>query len=238
LLKFKEFQWQTDIQFDEVEVIEGSPRLYVTPHGKYPSMTSLLSVFDDGSIDDWVKRVGKEEAKRISEEAINRGNALHDYNEKYLQNRLKRSELRGQAKILFNRVKRHLDKIQLVIATEVPLWSDKHKYAGRVDCICMIDDQITILDHKNTRKDININLPWNRKKLFKYMIQICGYARALHEMKGIKATQGCLIIGNHESSSSDVVKFQIESMQKELDIVINAYFNDGEGIEESLYFKM
>ena len=120
MLKFKTFPWANET-FDEIETIEGTPRLYLTPDGTFPSMTSILKVLDDGGIDQWRKRVGEEVANKITSEAADRGNALHDYNEKYLQNILTRSEMVGQARTLFNRVKPYLDEIELVVATEVPL---------------------------------------------------------------------------------------------------------------------
>jgi len=239
-LKFKTFEW-ADEHFDECETIEGTPRLYLTPDGRFPSMTSLLHILDDGGVDAWRKRVGEEEANRIVNDSTRRGNALHDYNELYLQNKLLRSDLKGDARTLFNRVKRYLDEIQLVIATEVPLWSAQHRYAGRVDCIGMLDDKIMIIDHKNSRKPIDVNKSYARKKLFKYMLQCCGYARALEEMKGIPATHGCLIVGNHLTSTSDRFIFEIGPLQKELDIVIAAYHdeeNRKEILKRSEYFKL
>lgn len=237
MLKFKTFEWH-DIGFDEYEVIEGSPRIYKTPHGDFPSMTSVLSILDDQkALDNWKKRIGEEEANKIVTDAANRGNALHDYNESYLKNELKRSDLKGQARTLFNRVKKYLDEIELVIATEVPLYNSKLKYAGRVDCICMLKSAICITDHKNSRKPININIKWGRQKLYKYMLQCAGYALALYEMKGIVATKGCLIVGNHETSNSDRFVFELEPLHKELEYLVECYHSNIEP-KESMYYKL
>lgn len=238
MLKFKTFPWAGET-FDECETIEGTPRLYLTPEGNFPSMTSILSVLDDGGIDRWRKRVGAEEADRITNEAANRGNALHDYNELYLKNELDRSTLKGQARTLFNRVKRHLDTVDLVLATEAPLWNKDDEYAGRVDAIVMMNDHLTILDHKNSRNPINLNLSFGRKKQFKYMLQCCGYGRALYKMKGYKPTKGCLIVGNHLSSTSDKIVFDLEPLEKELDIIIEGYHSQNqEVINRSMFFQL
>jgi hypothetical protein len=69
-------------------------------------------------------------------------------------NQLDRSELKGQAKLLFNRVKRYLDEVEATIATEVPLWNADDQYAGCVDAIVMMNQHLTILDHKNSRKHL------------------------------------------------------------------------------------
>lgn len=239
-MRFKTFPQSGEV-FEEVEVIEGTPRLYNTPYGQFPSVTSMLSVLkdpNDGGLEAWRKRVGYEEADRIIQEAIDRGNALHDYNEKYLLNQLKRSELSGQARTLFNRVKRYLDEVELTIATEVPLWSAKHHYAGRVDAIVMMNNELTILDHKNSRNPINPNTKFGARKLLGYQIQTCAYGRALYEMKGWKATKGCLIVGNHLTSTADKFFFDLDPLEQELDIVIEAYHHNPNIINESLFFKL
>jgi len=240
MIKFKTFP-QAEETFEEVEVIEGSPRLYVTPHGRFPSVTSILSVLkdpNDDGLEAWRKRVGREEADRITQEASDRGNALHDYNELYLCNKLKRSDLKGQARVLFNRVKRYLDEVELTIATEVPLWNSDDQYAGRVDGIVMIDGELTILDHKNSRRPIDINTRFGRRKLLKYQIQTCAYGRALYKMRGWRATKGCLIVGNHLTSTADKFFFDLEPLEQELDIVIEAYHHDQHSIHKSIFFQL
>jgi len=220
-LKFKTFPWAGE-HFDEIETIEGSPRLYLTPEGNFPSMTSILSVLDDGGLDGWIKRVGKEEADRICQEATDRGNELHDTNELYLRNELDRSMIKGQGGILFNRVKPYLDQIQMVVACEVALYSKQYQYAGRTDAIGIIDDKLMIIDHKNSRRPIDLTKPYARKKIFKYMVQITGYKQALYEMKGLDATHGCLIVGNHLTSTSDRFIFEID------ELLLNEMYNVAE----------
>ena len=54
-------------------------RFYETPEGnKYPSITTILSAASDSSWrDEWIARVGKEEADRVSMQATRRGTAVH-----------------------------------------------------------------------------------------------------------------------------------------------------------------
>lgn len=234
-IRFKTFPWAHE-NFDDYKTEEGEIRYYLTPDGKFPSMTSLLKQLDDGGIEKWRQRVGEEEADRITIEASERGNALHYYNELYLQNKLIRSDLKGQARTLFNRVKPYLDDIEIMIATEVALYNKVDGYAGRVDAIGILFDELTIIDHKNSRNPINLSVPYAKKKIFKYMVQCSGYARALYTMKGIQATKGCLIVGNHLTSSSDRFIFPIDPLYKELDILVHAYHNNGEGLEKSMFF--
>jgi hypothetical protein len=205
-------------------------------------MTSLFKIFDyadeDDGLERWRERVGHDVSAKITNDAANRGNALHDYNELYLKNKLVRSHMKGDARTLFNRCKRYLDEVQLVIATEAALWNKDDKYAGRVDGLVMMANELTILDHKNSRNPININLDWGRKKMFKYILQCVGYGRAVYKMKGYQPTKGCLIIGNHLSSTSSKKVFNLSDFEEELDIVVEAYHGDSEIIRKSMYFKL
>lgn len=239
MLGFKKFPWFDDIQFDDFETIEGKTRYYLTPSGKLPSMTSVLSILDDGGIEKWKKRVGEEEANRIAQEASDRGNKLHDLNELYLKNQLSRDMITGQGGVLFNRVKRYLDEVQAVMATEVALYNDELGYAGRVDCICMMEDNITILDHKNSSKAINLDRQYARRKLFKYMLQCVGYSLALERMKGVVATHGCLIVGNHKASGADKFYFELEPLKEEFYLLVKAYKEENQKIlKNSMYFSL
>jgi len=65
LRQAKKFK-QEFIREIDLERINGTPRLDVTPEGKkYPSMTSILKVMEGGGLDAWRERVGDEEADRI-----------------------------------------------------------------------------------------------------------------------------------------------------------------------------
>ena len=67
--------------------LEDGKRYYVTPEGnKYPSVTTMISHFKKDTILEWRKRVGAEEANKISRQATNRGTKLHSIVEKYLAN--------------------------------------------------------------------------------------------------------------------------------------------------------
>ena len=76
-----------DIDYDlETETINGK-RFYKTPEGLlYPSVTTITSQHGKDKIIEWRKRVGEEEANRISTKASNRGAKVHKICENYLNN--------------------------------------------------------------------------------------------------------------------------------------------------------
>ena len=53
-------------------------RRYETPDGKsYPSVTTVLSILSEDFIRKWRKRVGEDEANKVSHRASTRGTAVH-----------------------------------------------------------------------------------------------------------------------------------------------------------------
>lgn len=239
MMYWKTFDW-INLPLREIETVEGETRYYkVSDDTLLPSMTSLLHLLDDGGIDEWRKRVGEEEADKIVAEAVKRGNSLHDMSERYLKNELARADVKGPGKILFNRSQPILNELGPIVAIEAPLYSLKYRYAGRVDCIAFHGGDLCIVDHKNSRNAIDLKKGYARKKLFKYMVQTCGYARAFHEMFPAlpKPSHGLLIVGNYKTMNSEKFKFELAPLEKELDVVIAAYHN-GADIKESAFFKL
>lgn len=238
-LDWKQFKWQK-LDFEDFETEEGETRYYlIDAETKFPSMTSMLSQLDDGGIDEWKKRVGEEEAERIVKEAVARGNSLHDLSERYLKNELQRKDVTGKGAVLFNRTRPILNEISLVVGIEVALYSRLLKYAGRVDCIGFHEENFCIIDHKNSRRAIDLSKGYARKKLFGYMLQTVGYAVAFHEMFPHlpKPTHGLLIVGNFDQMTSSKFKFELEPLMKEFYLLVNSYYNRAD-IKDSMFFKL
>jgi hypothetical protein len=60
-------------------------RFYETPHGLFPSVTTVLSSLPSPELDAWRERVGREQADLISKRATDRGSRLHAYCESILK---------------------------------------------------------------------------------------------------------------------------------------------------------
>lgn len=238
---FKTFPWDNRFEFEDFDTVKiDGVRHYQTPEGNLPSMTTVLGILtkDSTFLQDWVNRIGQKEADRISKESSGRGDALHEYNEKYLKGELKREELTGQAKILFNRSRRYVDEIEKVYGTEVALYNSKGGYAGRADVIAQINSELTTVDFKNSRKPISKDVDWKRRKLFTYMLQCVGYAEAMYQQYGERPKKGCIIVSNFETSNAQKFEFDIDPLIDELYLVVNAFYNSGEGIDKSMYFSL
>jgi genome maintenance exonuclease 1 len=166
-------------------------RKYNTPLGDaYPSITTVLGAKSKDAIAAWKKRVGEEEANKISYRASQRGTAVHEIIEKYVNN--DEYYTHGfMPNIIsdFNQVKDILDtRIGVVYGQELPLYSDHLKVAGRVDCVAEFDGVLSIIDYKTSRK--------TKKKewIETYFQQETFYAIAWEERTGTPITQLVTII--------------------------------------------
>ena len=140
-----------DLGYEDLSTtqIDGK-RHYVTPDKNYPSITTVLSVLSEKSINAWKKRIGEEAANKISYRASTRGTAVHELIEKYVNN--DPNYLAGYMPNIvgnFLTVKDILDeRIGTVFGQELPLYSDHLGVAGRVDCVAEFDGKISIIDYK------------------------------------------------------------------------------------------
>lgn len=235
---WKKFEW-VKLPLEDLKTEEGETRYYIIDENtKFPSMTSILGLLDDGGIDEWRERVGEEEADKIVKDAVARGNNLHDLSERYLMNTLERKDVQGPGSLLFNRSRKNLNMLGPIIAIEAPLYSRQKRYAGRVDCIAFEGSDLCIVDHKNSRRAVNLAKNYAQKKLVTYIFQLFGYATAFKEMfpKLPAPTHGVLLFGNFTemSSSRFKVKFN-EQLAYEFDLLIAAYYGYVD-IKQSVFF--
>lgn len=237
------FDWKTfpngSFTFPDYNTEEGETRYYLTPKGKYPSMTSVLKLLDDGGIERWRKRVGEEEADRITKEASERGNELHELVELYLTNQLTRPMVtQSNVAPLFNRIRQHYEDFTMIHGVEVALYSDHYGIAGRVDVLANKGNTFYVCDTKNSRNPINTSTSWGQKKLLKYKLQITGYAMMINEMYGLVPTRGRICVANYETMNSEQFDFPIDvTLIKEFDYLVQCYHN-GVHPSESEFFKL
>jgi len=178
-------------------------RRYFTPDGSaYPSVTTVLGILSKQAIIEWRKRVGEEEANRISRQASGRGTAVHKLCEDYLNNE---EDWKGKHQpanlFMFNTLKPVLDeKINNIWFQEVYLYSDKLKTAGQVDCIAEFEGELSVIDFKTSRR------VKKEDGILGYFLQVSFYAAAFYEMTGIPIRQGVILIAV-DDSEPQVFKF-------------------------------
>jgi len=175
------------------KTIDGK-RWYLLPDGvtKFRSVTSILSEkLNKDFLIEWRKRVGEEEANRISTQASRRGTAIHNIAERYILN----EELYygpGEMPInveSFKPIKDILDKhVDNVLGVELPLCSKALGCAGRTDLVAEYNGITSIIDFKTSKKIKKIE--W----IESYFLQSTIYSMMFERIYSISVPQIVIII--------------------------------------------
>ena len=168
--------------FALTDKIVNGQRFYTLPSGeRYPSITTVLSAKGKEWLNDWRKMLGAEKADKETQRCADRGTAVHEMIERYLNN--DEEPTKGHTREhsgLFNQVRLRLAKnVNNIRIQEAPLFSHRLKLAGRVDCIGEYDGVLSIIDFKTSngnKKDEMIE---------DYYIQCTAYAVMYYEMYGV-----------------------------------------------------
>lgn len=169
-------------------------RIYSTPEGNYPSVTSVLSILSEEAIAAWRARVGEEEANRVSGRASSRGTKVHSIIEDYLNGKDTTEYLPHIRQSLANVEPILNSRIGRIFGIEVPLYSRHLGLAGRCDCIAEFDGVVSILDWKTSR------YPKKKEKISGYFCQMSAYAIMFEERTGIPVTNLAVVmdVDDHE----------------------------------------
>jgi genome maintenance exonuclease 1 len=129
-------------------------RLYNLPNGDWvPSITTVTSFYNREIFVKWRKRIGLEEANRITKRATARGTDFHQVCQDYLENKeLNWDDYQPLSKFMFFHTKPYLDKINNIHAIERTLYSEYLGLAGRVDCIGEYEGELAVIDFKTSEK--------------------------------------------------------------------------------------
>lgn len=163
-------------------------RLYETPSGiSYPSVTTVTGLLGKDSIIAWRKRVGEEEANRISSRAANRGTRIHTLCESFLKNEPTKPDMFDHD--MFGSIKPLLNRIDNIHCLETPLFSDHLKVAGTVDCIAEYEGKLSVIDFKSSKR------VKKREHIHNYFMQCAAYAVMFEERTGIPVGRIVILMG-------------------------------------------
>ena len=166
----------------ELEKKESSGmRLYNLPNGDWvPSITTVTSFYNREIFVKWRKRIGLEEANRITKRATARGTDFHQVCQDYLENKeLNWDDYQPLSKFMFFHTKPYLDKINNIHAIERTLYSEYLGLAGRVDAIGEYEGELAVIDFKTSEKIKP------EEWLENYFVQEMFYGSAYYELTGI-----------------------------------------------------
>ena len=215
----KKFIHRNDIGDFEIpkRVEKDGNRYYVTPDGNhYPSITSVLSQQENLGLEAWKKKVGEKEAKRISQESMRIGTAVHQMCEFYLCNYI--VKLDKEEKVIrdtFNRMRFLLGNINNIVGTEIALYSDMLRVAGTADCIAEYNGVPSIIDFKTSRK------PKKEAWIDDYYMQTFAYKLMFEEMTGLEIKQIVILVACIDQFEVQVFKKPANDSDKYLTKLVN-----------------
>jgi ATP-dependent exoDNAse (exonuclease V) beta subunit len=187
----------------EINTIEeNGSRRYTTPHGVFPSVTTVTGWAKRAFFAKW-RRDNPEESKRI----LSRGTKVHSIIEDYLQNRFETTlqEAKGTEELdIFNTMQPHIDCIDNIRAIEVALWSKKVGLAGRTDCIAEYNGVLSVVDFKTSKN------PKSEDAISDYFTQGAAYALMWQDLTGQRVDNITIIIG--VSSTGECQVFEAKTM--------------------------
>jgi len=206
----KDYTFNEDILFNALDLsstTEDGYRQYRTPDGNYyPSVTTVLSTTKSEeskkSLEKWRKRIGYEEAEKITNNAAIRGTFLHNLCEEYILNGMIKEIPKYDTNEyhLWRQIYPILQRMNNIHLIEGALYSDKLKIAGRTDNVSFFDNELSIVDFKTSRKEKE---EW---MIEDYFIQESIYAMMFEERYGINIRQGviCMAIDNNVYGNGQV----------------------------------
>ena len=177
---------------------------------KLVSITSVISHYSKEKFAKWRKKVGEEEANRITKRATSRGTDTHTLIENYLLNE-ELSEVQPISEMLFKLAKPTLDRINNIHCLESSLYSEILGVAGSVDCISEFDGELAVVDFKTSAK------PKPKEWITDYFVQTMFYGMALYEMTGIQIKKLVIIM---TCEDGECVIYEERDLEKYMKLVI------------------
>ena len=213
-------KWANIPKLKQLNLPEGRRYLIEGTETKYPSITTVLGATTDKSgLYAWRKRVGEEEAQRVSNMATRRGTSMHKLCEQYLLNE-KIDDDNIDGNMMFKSITPLLNKIDNVRCLEAAVYSHKLKVAGTVDCIAEYDGKLTIIDFKTANK------PKKTEYIENYFKQGCFYFWAYYEITGEMPEQIAILISVADGSKQEFIlsRKEIIEYSDKLKQNIEAYY--------------
>lgn len=198
-----------DVPKDSIEMKElNGVRLYSTPDGTFPSVTSVVGWEKQKKYADW-----REKNKKESQRVCDRGTLLHSKIESYLLNE---DVALNDEDNLFGLMKKEVDHINNVFAVEQSLWGKITGLAGRVDCIAEYKKEPSIIDFKAS------TFPKKKVDIENYFCQATAYSLLWQERTGESIPNIVILIAN-EQGFLQVYKEKVINFVEPLKKCIDTY---------------
>ena len=210
--------------FSDLSTInQNGSRHYLTPEGKYPSVTTVTGWEKKKFFAEW-RAKNPVESRRV----LNRGNKLHSLIEDYINNEFDVKEDKGRVDLpildLFLQLQPELNNIDNIFAQEIPLWSSTLELAGRVDCVAEYNGKLSIIDFKGSTRTKR------KEDIENYFTQATAYAIMWHERTGRPIHKFDILMATEDSCSPQVFSGKPVDYVQNLYEAIKYYKNENEKV--------
>lgn len=170
-------------------------RLYLTPSGNLPSVTTILSETRDNSrIDEWKKNIGEKKAEQEIKNALNLGSIMHVKIEKYIKN--EKNLNNNKTNLIYQLANKMGDLIlnEILKSNLSEVWGLEEtiyypgEYAGTIDCIGIFNGKPHIIDFKTSKKIKS------QEEISDYFLQIAAYIKAHNNLLNTDIKNGVIIM--------------------------------------------
>ena len=197
------------VPIDVEPVNKDGVRFYPIPGADkyYPSVTSITSFKNAAFFAGWRKKIGEDEANRITARATQRGTTFHSITEDYIKGELDLNtylENNPLAVRMFQSAKDTLNRIDNIHCLETFLYSHYLGLAGRVDCIAEFDGELAVIDFKTSTKEKKED--WVEH----YFVQETAYAAMFLERTGIEVKKIVTLISVEDGSVQVFQKYNLD----------------------------
>lgn len=173
---------------------QGIGRFYECENGIYPSVTTVIGASKDKTfLEEWKKKVGEEEANRITQESLNVGTALHKLFEDHFNGEILKESETPEEKIALEMFEKSLpvaqSMIDEVVMMEGECYSDTFRVAGRFDMLCILKSgEVALIDFKNTREKKKVE--WIQD----YRQQLAFYTKMIKETYDVEVEKNIIFM--------------------------------------------
>lgn len=185
------------------ETAETGERLYNTPSGDLPSVTTILSATaDKKGLDAWRAFVGDKKADQIRDEATGLGTLIHEHLENHMHGIARpggTNLVRKMATNMADQIINHgLPKIEEIWGIESPLYLPG-RYAGTADLIAVVNGKPSICDFKTASKMRTPDM------IGDYFLQLVFYGVAHNALYGTTIDQGVIFMVSRDLQYKEFV---------------------------------
>lgn len=204
-------------KYEAVRTVIDGHRVYATPLGLKPSVTTVLR--DDSKFAGWRKYKGEKAADEILQRASARGTWTHDSAEHFLITG-EHPEFHFSYQPFYNSLRPFLEEIEKPLLLEGAVWNSDN-YAGALDCIAYMPgdgDQPTLIDFKTANQAVK------GSKLYGYELQVAAYIKAanfVYARQGICIKRGLIVVALpnkpyqvHELKRTDINQLYCHFLEK------------------------